>query len=152
MVKSFEEFIEEDYNYFISDIGEIEFEDRWFYYNVDDEIIYGCNDVPVDKDYLFYFNPKSCIIVIDGKEHVYDVNNPICLISYKFEDNEVKVYTDTVIDYLEKIGYKSFGDLEDIRNKKKIQELFDKRDEDYKFLLMYGNKVISTTFDIIEEN
>ena len=56
MIKKFEEYIEEDFNFTISDIGDISFEDRWFYYEPDDDIIYGSDDKPVDKKYLFYFN------------------------------------------------------------------------------------------------
>ena len=53
MIKKFEEYIEEDFNFTISDIGDISFEDRWFYYEPDDDIIYGSDDKPVDKKYLF---------------------------------------------------------------------------------------------------
>lgn len=152
MVKSFEEYIEEGYNYITSELGEIEFEDRWFYYESDDEIIYGCDEEPVNQDYLFYFNPKSCVVVMDGKKNEYDINNPICLISYNFDNNEVKLYSEGIFDYLKSLGYDSDENIDNINNRKKIQSIFDKKDDDYKFILLSGNKLISTTFDIIEEN
>lgn len=150
MVKNFFEYIEEEYNYITSELGDITFSDRWFYYEPDDEIIYGCDEEPVNQECLFYFNPKSCEVVVDEHVHNYDLNNPLCLIVYKYENNEVKFYEgEHVQDYLESLGYESDDNYE--KHKKVIQDIFDKN-EDFKFLLMYGNDLLATTFDIIEEN
>lgn len=150
MIKKFEEYIEEDFNFTISDIGDISFEDRWFYYEPDDDIIYGSDDKPVDKKYLFYFNPKSCLVVVDGKEVQYDVNNPTCLISYELDNDEIKIYTEDVYEYLKILGIT--GDIENNIVRKRIHEIFNDKDDEYRFLLLKGNKLISSTFDIIEEN
>ena len=68
MIKKFVEFIEEELNYTTTSYGDIEFETRWFYYEPEDEIIYGCDLLP-EKNYLFAFNPKTCEVYIDGKKH-----------------------------------------------------------------------------------
>lgn len=151
-VKKFYEFLEEDLNYTTSSLGGIEFEDRWFYYEPDDEIIYGCDESPAnDTKNVFYFNPRQCVVGMGGEQQQYDVNDPICLITCSMSDNEIKVYTTDVFEYLETLGYDSGKNIEDKHNIQEIQSLFD-GDDDYRFLLIYGNKLIATTFDIIEEN
>lgn len=152
MVVRFENFIEEGYNLNTDELGDITFEDRWFYYNSDDEIIYGCDNEPVNETYLFYFNPKSCEVVMNGKKIQYDINNPVCLIYYKIKTDEVRIYTNDTMKFLNKLGYSNFNnDIESMTNKHKIQEIFDNL-EDLKLLLIKGNKLISSTFDIIDEN
>lgn len=151
MVKKFYEFLEEDLNYTTGSMGHIEFEDRWFYYEPNDEIVYGCDEIPSGEGHVFYFNPKKCIVGMNNKQSQYDVNNPICLITCNSDNNEVKVYTDDIFKYLESLGYGSDSNIDDERNVREIRELFDDND-DYRFLLMYGNTLIATTFDIIEEN
>lgn len=149
MIGSFQDFLNEDLNLMIDvGSGDMSFSDRWFYYDKEDEIIYGCDEEPVNVTCLFYFNPKECVIIIDGQEVKYDINNPICLIEYHFKGNEVRIYTDDVEDRLDELGYKG----QSLDRGDWIQKIFDKFDEDRKYLLMYGNKLIATTFDIIEEN
>lgn len=153
IVKNFYDFINEDLNYNISELGDIEFENRWFYYEPEDEIIYGSDVEPVNVENLFYFNPKTCVIHIDDKEYEYDINNP-CLIITCSNDNEVKMYKeDKVFEYLEEeLGCDLNFDVQSQEGKKKIQKLFDNLDDEMRILFLYGTKVISTTFDIIEEN
>lgn len=152
MIVNFEDFIKEGYNLNTDELGDITFEDRWFYYDSDDEIIYGCDYEPVDKTCLFYFNPKSCEIVINGKKILYDINNPICLIYYKIKNDEIRIYTDNTIKFLKKLGYMNFNnDIESMSSRNEIQKIFDNID-DLKLLLIKGNKLISSTFDIIDEN
>lgn len=152
MIVNFEDFIEERYNLNTDELGDITFEDRWFYYDSDDEIIYGCDYEPVDKTCLFYFNPRSCEVVINGKKIQYDINNPICLIYYKIKNGDVRVYTDDTMKFLKKLGYMNFNmDIESMSSRHNIQKIFDNFD-DLRLLLIKGNKLISSTFDIIDEN
>lgn len=153
MFKTFSEFINEDYNLIVSDLGDITFEDRWFYYEPDDEIIYGCDFEPVDTKCLFYFNPKSCEVVMNGEKYSYDVNNPVLLISLELKPNEVKMYKDeNVSEYLGELGVPVDLDMQSMRGKEKIQKVFDNLDDKYRILLIYGERLIATTFEIIEEN
>ncbi|MCM1221190.1 MAG: hypothetical protein NC548_42590 [Lachnospiraceae bacterium] len=153
MVKTFADFLNEELNYSITDYGDIEFEDRWFYYEPDDEIIYGCDNKPINTNNLFYFNPKSCEIYLNNEKHEYEINNPVLIISYEFKTNEVKLYNaDNVFEYLEELGVKLNFDIQSQRGKKEIQTCFDNLDDKYRLLFLYGNKLISSTFDIIEEN
>lgn len=152
MVKTFDEFLEEELNFSISQIGEIELTDRWFYYDSDDEIIYGCDDEPVHvKDTLFYFNPKMCKIYVDGKENSYDINQPLCLISYDMDKNKLELFSDNTMEYLKTLGYKCSSDVFTDKNRNQIENIFDEYSEK-RMILLYGNKVIASTFDIIEEN
>lgn len=147
---SFSEFLEvnEELNYRITN-ELIEFEDRWFYYDSDDEIIYGCDDVPTDC--LFSFNPGVCQTRYKNEEiFQYDLNNPICVITLKLDkSNEYAVYTENAHDYL-KYRYHYNGD--DVKSDRVI--LQDKIDDDdeYRVLIIYGKELVASTFDIIEEN
>lgn len=154
MVKSFAEFLEENYNYTTSDFGDIEFEDRWFYYDSDDEIIYGSDEKPVNKTCLFYFNPKSCEIYLGGNRYKYDINNPCLIITCQIETDEIKLYKeDNVFEYLEHLGNQSLNfDIQSKDGKRRIQKMFDDVGDDYRILFIYGSRLIGTTFDIIEEN
>ena len=153
MIKNFKEVLEEELNYTTSSLGDIEFYDRWFYYEPEDEIIYGCDDKPVNQNSLFFFNPKSCEVYYNDEKKEYDVNNPCLIISFEFETNEVKMYEgDNVFSYLEEFGIQLSFDIQSSSGKKKIQSVFDNLDDKYKLLFIYGNRLIATTFDIIEEN
>jgi hypothetical protein len=146
-----------DFFYFIKEMREdIEFKANhllgytlifdWYFYDTESEIIISCSTEPVNEDCLFYFNPKKCEFGCNGKKETYDVNDPICLISLNNKTDEVKLFTKDTLKYLQELGYTEGGDLE--RHERPIQEIFDKYD-DFRFLLIRGNKVIATTFDFI---
>lgn len=148
---SFNEFLEldEELNYKITN-DVIEFEDRWFYYDSDDEIVYGCDDEPTGNN-LFCFNPVSCKVIYKDETFEYDINNPICIISLKMDKtNEFTVYADGADEYLKsKFGYSNITNIKNDRVM--LQNKLD--DEDgYRILIMYGKELIASTFDIIEEN
>ena len=151
-ILTFKDFINEDLNYTMSEeLGTIELsKNRWFYYDDEDEILYGSDTSETKGE--FSINPESCEIYVRGKQVQYDINNPICLIEYKLDSGEIKVYTDKMIEYIQSLGYKGDSNIENPQNQKKIQKIFDDLDEEYRFLLIYGNKLSSTTFVIIEEN
>ena len=147
-VLNFDEFINEELNLTRYDNGVCRFSDRWFFYNPDDDIIYGCDEMPSEG--LFSFNPQSCKIIIGGEEKQYDVNNPVVLIHYNLDKEEVKVYTENVNEYLQALGFRG-SDITSGSSRIKLQDLFEEEDDD-KYLLIYGDQMIASTFDVIEEN
>ena len=149
-VLNFEDFLNEELNLNRFDNGVCRFSERWFYYNPEDDIIYGSDQKPVDENMLFSFNPISCTIIIDGKEKQYDVNNPICMIQYNLDDSIVSVYTDNTIECLNKLGFDG-NDITSLQERNQIQDLFDNMDDD-RFILIYGDQMVASTFDVIEEN
>lgn len=152
MIKSFEEYINEDYNYTIKG-GNIVLEDRWFYYDQDDEIIYGSDEMPVNPDVLFYFSPKSCEVYFGKEKQEYDVNNPILLISYELDSDEFKMYAgDDVFNRLEELGLQVNYNMRSLMGMGKTCDKFEELEDRYKLLLIYGNELLASTFDIIEEN
>lgn len=152
MIETFAEFINEDFFYTTDIITDFTFGDRWFYYEEDDEILYGCDEQPVDIKSLFYFNPKTCSIYVGDKKVEYDINNPLCLIRYFYKDDEIKIYKDDdVIKYFDSIGHNINGDILSKNNRNKIQNLFVEQEEKGKQILIYGTELLASTFDIIEE-
>ena len=151
-VLKFDDYINEELNITRYDNGVCRLSERWFYYNLDDDIIYGCNDKPVlDDNILFAFNPISCTILMDGEEEQYDVNNPICLIHYDLLNNEVFFYTDNALERLQlEFGFKG-NDLTSDRSRHRLEYLFQEQDND-KLILVYGDQLIASTFDVIEES
>ena len=150
MIKTFEDFLNEDLNFTISDTGDCRLSARWFYYNPDDDIIYGSDERPVGDDALFSFNPVSCIFIMNGEEKNYDVNDPVLLVKYDMKKNEVVVYTTNALEYLKSIGF-SGNDLNSRKTSIELNDIFEEYD-DIKHLLLYGDKMIASTFDVIEEN
>ncbi len=151
-VLKFDDFINEELNFTNYDNGVCRLSERWFYYNEEDDIIYGCDEKPVldEKVVLFAFNPVSCTILIGAEEKQYDVNNPICLIQYNLDDNSVGVYTETTVEYLSEFGFKG-TDITSQTSRNQIQDIFENSDEN-KYILIYGDQLIASTFDVIEEN
>lgn len=147
---SFNEFLEitEELNYKITN-DLIEFEDRWFYYDENDEIIYGCDEIPTDS--LFSFNPITCkVIYKDEKPFEYDINNPICIISLKNDKtNEFSIYTENAYDFLKETYHYNGNDVK--VDRVILQDKID-NDDDHRILIMYGKELVASTFDIIEEN
>lgn len=151
-VLNFDDFLNEELNLTRYDNGVCRLSERWFYYNLDDDIIYGCDEKPaLDDNILFAFNPISCTILLDGEEQNYDVNNPICLIRYDLNDNKVFVYTDSTLEFLQtEFDFKG-EDLTSIRSRNRLEYLFQDQADD-KFILIYGDQMLASTFDVIEEN
>lgn len=148
----FSEFVNEEINYTREPGEPCKLTDRWFYYNPDDDIIFGCGEEPVDEDIMFAFNPKSCKVIIGGEERQYDVSNPVCLFIYDIEKNEVSVYTDDVNEYLSQMGFDETVTGASRRFCNMLADTFEKYEDEKRCLLIYGNDVLASTFDIIEEN
>lgn len=149
-VLKFDDFLNEELNVTRYDNGVCRLSDRWFYYNQDDDIIYGCDEKPVGDDVMFAFNPTSCTILLNGEEKQYDVNNPICLIQYIMEDGKVTFYTDGALEFLKGLGFTG-TEITSQTSRFRLQDIFEKGD-DYRYILLYGDQLIASTFDVIEEN
>ena len=151
-VLKFEDYVNEELNVTRYDNGVCRLSERWFFYNQDDDIIYGCDEKPVLGDnVLFAFNPVSCTILLDGEETQYDVNNPVCLIHYDLVNEEVFVYTDNALEYLQ-VELNFPGDeITSTRSRNRLEYLFQNQNDD-KYILIYGDQMIASTFDVIEEN
>lgn len=151
-VLKFDDFLNEELNITRYDNGVCRLSERWFYYNPDDDIIYGCDEKPVlGDDVLFAFNPSSCSILLNGEEKQYDVNNPICLIQYIMEDGKVTVYTDGTLEFLKGVLGFTGTDITSQTSRFKLQDIFES-DDDCRYILLYGDQLIASTFDVIEEN
>ena len=151
-VLKFGDFINEELNVTRYDNGVCRLSDRWFYYNLDDDIIYGSNEKPVlDDNILFAFNPVSCTILLDGEEQQYDVNNPICLIHYDTMNNEVFFYTDNALEFLQTEFNFTGTDFTSVHSRHRLEYLFQDQNDD-KLILVYGDQLIASNFDVIEEN
>ena len=87
---------------------------------------------------------------MNGEEKRYDVSDPIILIKYDIDKDEVVAYTNDVIDYLKSLGF-SGNSISSKSSENEINDIFDEYD-DIKYLLIYGNKLVASTFDVIEEN
>ena len=150
-VLKFDDFINEELNITRYDNGVCRLSERWFYYNPDDDIIYGCDEKPVGNDFLFAFNPISCTILLGEEEKQYDVNNPICLIQYIMEDGKVTVYTDGALEFLKGLLGFTGTEITSQASRFKLQDIFEESD-DYRYILVYGDQLIASTFDVIEES
>ena len=150
-VLKFEDFLNEELNVTRYDNGVCRLSDRWFYYNPDDDIIYGCDEKPVGDDSLFAFNPSSCTILMGGEEKQYDVNNPICLIQYDLKDEKVTVYTDNTLEFLNSELNFTGTEITSQTSRYRLQDKFEESD-DYRYILIFGDQLIASTFDVIEEN
>ena len=150
-VLKFDDFINEEINITYYDNGVCRLTERWFYYNEDDDIIYGCDEKPIiNQNILFAFNPVSCTILLGGEEKQYDINNPVCLIQYNLDDKSVGIYTETTVEYLSEFGFKG-SEVTSTRSRQQIQDIFENSEEN-KYILIYGDQMIASTFDVIEEN
>lgn len=150
-VLKFDDFLNEELNITRYDNGVCRLSERWFYYNPDDDIIYGCDEKPVlDDNILFAFNPVSCTILLGEEEKQYDVNNPICLIQYIIEDGKITIYTDDALEFLNGLGFTG-TEITSQTSRFKLQDIFES-DDDYRYILVYGDQMIASTFDVIEEN
>lgn len=147
-IKSFVEF-NENLN-IIKSGNDCELATKWFYYNQDDDIIYGCDEKPVGDDVVFAFNPVSCVFIMNGEEKTYDPEDPILLVKYDLKKDEVIAYTIYALNFLHTIGFNS-NDIDSYEGRTKLGDIFES-DEDSKYFLIYGTKLIASTFDFIEES
>ena len=66
-------------------------------------------------------------------------------------NNEVFFYTDNALEFLQtEFDFKG-NDLTSVRSRHRLEYLFQDQSDD-KFILIHGNEMIASTFDVIEEN
>lgn len=133
-VQKFEDFVNEELNFERISNTECYLTRPWYFYNVEDDIIYGSDTKPIG-DFPVVF-----------KNNLEDV---ICLITLDFERLSMSVYTgvDEILGYLNSIGY----DGEDLNDVEGIQDFFDFF-ETARYMLLSGKRLVASSFDIIEEN
>ena len=143
-VKSFDDFINEEFN--VDRISDVKcyLTKRWYYYDDDSDIVYGSDTKPID-DSIFVFENK-----LDETD--------ICLFTLDLNEMELETYNghDEVGTYLgdiigeENVVIDDTGWIDDdFLNK--IQDSFDDEVSTRSMLIM-GNRVLASSFDIVEND
>lgn len=133
-VRKFDDFINEELNIERVSDTECYLTRPWYFYNVEDDIVYGSDTKPLGDFPLVYEN---------------NLEDIVCLLVVDLDRLSLSVYTGTeeVLNYLNNIGY-SGETLDDINE---IQDFFD-FDENSRYMLVDGKQLLASSFDIIEEN
>ena len=133
-VQKFEDFVNEELNFERISNTECYLTRPWYFYNVEDDIIYGSDTKPIGDFPVVFEN---------------NLEDVICLITLNFERLSMSVYTgvDEILGYLNSIGY----DGEDLNDVEGIQDFFDFFDS-ARYMLLSGKRLVASSFDIIEEN
>ena len=133
-VQKFEDFVNEELNFERISNTECYLTRPWYFYNVEDDIIYGSDTKPIGDFPVVFEN---------------NLEDVICLITLNFERLSMSVYTgvDEILGYLNSIGY----DGEDLNDVEGIQDFFDFF-ESARYMLLSGKRLVPSSFDIIEEN
>lgn len=133
-VRKFDDFINEELNIERVSDTECYLTRPWYFYNVEDDIVYGSDTKPIGDFPLVYEN---------------NLEDVVCLLVVDLDRLSLSVYTGTeeVLNYLNNIGY-SGETLDDINE---IQDFFD-FDENSRYMLVDGKQLLASSFDIIEEN
>lgn len=175
-IKKFEQYVNEDLNITRYDNGLVRFEDRYFYYNPEDEIIYGTNEKPAGSTsgsemsvngvkIPFWFNPTERTYNIGGATQVKkgDLDDNCVIFAYDLYSDKVYYYDESLDDefkvstYLKSIGVEVENFDEDIwfsskRNRDNIQYAFEQIQDNVRHILVWGDQLVASTFDVIEEN
>lgn len=133
-VRKFDDFINEELNIERVSDTECYLTRPWYFYNVEDDIVYGSDTKPIGDFPMVYEN---------------NLEDIVCLLVVDLDRLSLSVYTGTeeVLNYLNNIGY-SGETLDDINE---IQDFFD-FDENSRYMLVDGKQLLASSFDIIEEN
>ena len=133
-VRKFDDFINEELNIERVSDTECYLTRPWYFYNVEDDIVYGSDTKPIGDFPMVYEN---------------NLEDIVCLLVVDLDRLSLSVYTGTeeVLNYLNNIGY-SGETLDDINE---IQDFFD-FDENSRYMLVDGKRLLASSFDIIEEN
>lgn len=134
-VKKFDIFVNEDLNYEFSSDDECYLTRKWYYYNTEDDIVYGSDEKPYEESPLIFGNNIDNFVLISLNIDTFEVNE------YYGEEE--------IIEFLNK---NSLYDV-DIKSKHNddLQNFFETFD-DTRFILLDKNRIIAITIDIIEEN
>lgn len=143
-VKSFDDFINEEFN--VDRISDVKcyLTKRWYYYDDDSDIVYGSDTKPID-DSIFVFENKLgetdiCLFTLDLNEMELETYNG---------HDEVGAYLGDIIGE-ENVVIDDTGWIDDdFLNK--IQDYFDDGVSTRSMLIM-GNRVLASSFDIVEND
>lgn len=130
----FDDFINEEINFERYPDGKCLLTRPWYYYNQDDDIVYG-SDVPPTGEYDILFENKD-----EG----------VRMISIDLNTGEQYncVGKDEVIKRMGEL----FGeDIINLEETERIQNLFDSNN-DSRYILLDGKQMLASSFDVIEEN
>lgn len=130
----FDDFINEEINFERYPDGKCFLTRPWYYYNQDDDIVYG-SDVPPTGEYNILFENKD-----EG----------VRMISIDLNTGEQYncVGKEEVIKRMNEL----FGeDIINLEETERIQNLFDSNN-DSRYILLDGKQMLASSFDVIEEN
>lgn len=151
-IRKFEDFINEELNFEETIEGCILMRD-WYFYNIDDDIVYGADEKPIFNVHPpILFNISQNDVYINGsKINAEDDGLGYCFITFDLDNNSSNVLKNKndIVNYLSDILVDVDENIDDYAND--IQEGFDNID-DMRYILLHENKIIASTFDIIEEN
>lgn len=132
-ILDFDEFINEEINFEHTD-DKCFLTRPWYYYNNDDDIVYG-SDVAPSGEYNVIFENKD------------DAGVRMISIDLNTGEQYNCVGTEEVIGRINEM----FGEDINLDNTERIQELFD-NDNDSRYILLDGKQMLASSFDVIEEN
>lgn len=134
-LKLFTDFVNEELNYrFVSDT-ECHLTRRWYYYNTEDDIVYGSDERP-SGDFPLVFENN-----IEG----------LCLMSVNIDTLETSFFNGEA-EILEYLYENNIGEIDFTSEySDEIQGFFENFD-DTRFILMNGTQIVASTLDVIEEN
>lgn len=132
-IQNFEDFINEDINFERVSETECYLTRPWYYYNLDDDIIYGSDEKPSGDYNIVFENEES------GTR----------LFELDLDTNKMTEYTgnDDVVAKINELANKEI-DLNDLDM---IQQVFE-NNNDSRYILLDGKRMLASSFDVIEEN
>lgn len=152
---NFNDFINEDFNGAKDWSCNEPLAKEWYYYNVDDDIIYGCDERPDNDSSPIIFQPFPFFVCLDGVDYTEDpkIYKSDFLITYDMETAMSSVYNthDEIRKYLKGIGVKRANLNRYTRNDMELIQSAFESCPDMKHILIISDKLVASTFDIIEE-
>lgn len=136
MVQSFKDFLGEELNYMYNSNEECHLTRGWYYYESEDDIVYGSDERPAGRFPIVFSNDSE-----DWR-----------LMSLNLENLRSETYTgaDEIEEYLYENGFDgNFFEIED--DSEEISNFFELF-ENQRFILLHGTRLVASTLDIIEEN
>jgi hypothetical protein len=134
IVQKFEDFVNEGLNFERISNTECYLTRPWYFYNVEDDIVYGSDTKPIGDFPVVFEN---------------NLEGVTCLITLNLDRLSMSVYTgvNEILGYLNSVGYGG----EDLNDVEGVQDFFD-MDENTRYMLLSGKRLVASSFDVIEEN
>lgn len=132
-IENFDNFVNEELNLKRVSDDECYLTRNWYYYNADDDIVYGSDEKPYGCPFMFENNEEYGMRLF-----VFDLNNGI-VSEYSGEEE--------ITNCLSERGYRTFN-LGDMNG---MQDFFE-NDDHNRYILLDGTRMLASSFDVIEEN